>query len=114
MNSFISTEELLNDSVTRGVVLKFVNNLPGYIDRIVDDIKREDREDLQKAAHQLCGTAGNFGFSEISNIAALLNEKAFAMPVAEMQDELNKLHSFVAEASAYTKHQMVSHQWYFS
>ena len=103
MNHFISTEELLNDSVTRGIVLKFINNLPVYIDRIVDDIKREDREDLQKAAHQLCGTAGNFGFNEISNIAALLNEKAIAMPVTEMHDELNKLYIYVSEASAYAK-----------
>lgn len=72
----ITTDRLLANSETREIVHMFLDNLPGRVDKIRQSLISEARRDLKYNAHELKGTAANFGFKEISDAAANLEAGA--------------------------------------
>lgn len=61
-----------NDQEIRGLVIEFINEMPKRIRTANEAFMRGDRLRLQLWAHQIKGGAGGYGFLEISNIAAEL------------------------------------------
>jgi len=56
------------------IVDLFVNEMPGRIAALEDLLANSDWEGLRRAAHQLKGSAGSYGFDPISPCAAVLEE----------------------------------------
>ncbi|MDR1491533.1 MAG: Hpt domain-containing protein [Planctomycetaceae bacterium] len=67
---------LANDPDLREIVWLFVNEMPLRIQKLLNEYQTKDWEKLSITAHQLKGTAGSYGFSEVSPVAAQLEQAA--------------------------------------
>lgn len=67
---------LLKNPATRGVVKRFVKNLPDRLNTIRSQALCENREGVRLAAHELKGTAANFGYFDIAEKAGFLESQA--------------------------------------
>ncbi len=67
---------LAEDPDLRAIVEMFVEEMPGRIAGLLECLERSDWEALGRAAHQLKGAAGSYGFSAISPSAAEVEEAA--------------------------------------
>ena len=65
---------LANDPDLCGLVRQFVNEMPGRIHQLTAELDASDWESLLRTAHQLKGTAGSYGFGEISPAADSLEK----------------------------------------
>jgi HPt (histidine-containing phosphotransfer) domain-containing protein len=65
---------LAGDPMLGQLVGLFVAEMPAQIARLVDAHEARDWEGLRRAAHQLKGSAGSYGFPAISPAAAELEE----------------------------------------
>lgn len=54
------------------LVKLFVEEMPDRIDTLRDSVERGDRETLARAAHQLKGAAGSYGFPALTPTASRL------------------------------------------
>ena len=54
------------------IVSMFVEEMPSRVDNLLKLLNRGDRELLGRCAHQLKGTAGSYGFDQITPSAARL------------------------------------------
>ncbi len=69
------------------LILMFVGKLPGIMNEIKDLYKNSDWEELSLRIHALKGTAGNFGFLEVTEVT----ESIEAMIRDENFDEIKGL-----------------------
>jgi len=53
----------------------FVEEMPGRVQNFTTLLERAEWEELRRAAHQLKGAAGSYGFDAISPVAAVLEDK---------------------------------------
>lgn len=53
---------------------QFSANLPAYLDRLTEHLRTKDWRSLQSDAHALKGAAGTLGFTELSDLAAHLEQ----------------------------------------
>ena len=70
--SFLS-DELANDPEFLALVAEFVKGLPHQVSTITDAVDEKNWEVVEKVSHNLKGVGGNYGFPEISEIAANIN-----------------------------------------
>ncbi len=61
----------------------FVEDLPDRAEMLLDCLQASDRNGLQRAAHQLTGAAGSYGFQDITQKAAIVEQKLGAMAAEE-------------------------------
>lgn len=54
------------------LVKLFVDEMPDRVETLRDSVERGDRETLARAAHQLKGAAGSYGFAELTPTASRL------------------------------------------
>jgi HPt (histidine-containing phosphotransfer) domain-containing protein len=73
---------LANDPDLAEIVEMFVDEMPGRIAHLVSCYAGQDWEGLDRAAHQLKGSAGSYGFHPVTDAAARL-EGALRNPAAE-------------------------------
>ena len=66
---------LADDPDLAEIVAMFVQEMPERIARLLDRFRESDREGLRRAAHQLKGAAGSYGFAPISPAAARLEDQ---------------------------------------
>lgn len=66
---------LANDPDLGELVEMFVDEMPGRIEKIIDLLNNSQWEELRRAAHQLKGAAGSYGFLEISPMAAIVEDR---------------------------------------
>ena len=64
-----------NDPDLGELVDMFVEEMPGRVEKIQNLLQNSQWEDLRRAAHQLKGAAGSYGFLKISPVAAVLEDK---------------------------------------
>jgi HPt (histidine-containing phosphotransfer) domain-containing protein len=65
---------LAGDPVLGQLVDLFVAEMPSQTARLIDRLEARDWEGLRRAAHQLKGSAGSYGFPVISPAAARLED----------------------------------------
>ena len=61
---------LANDPDLRAIVELFVEEMPDRVSSLLDRLNESDWEGLRRAAHQLKGAAGSYGFEPITCSAA--------------------------------------------
>lgn len=54
------------------LVEMFVDEIPDRVQTMLDAAEGSDWEQLGRIAHQMKGAAGSYGFSEVTNVAAVL------------------------------------------
>jgi HPt (histidine-containing phosphotransfer) domain-containing protein len=65
-----------HDPDMAGIVDLFVAEMPERLERLLENLERGDREQLHRAAHQLRGAAGSYGFHQVTPYAARLESAA--------------------------------------
>ncbi len=65
---------LADDPDLAEIVTLFVDEMPERIDNLARLLEGHDREPLRRAAHQLKGAAGSYGFEPITAAAARLED----------------------------------------
>jgi len=63
---------LAKDPDLREIVEMFVQEMPGRVSSLLERVDASDWEGLRRAAHQLKGAAGSYGFEPITCSAARL------------------------------------------
>ena len=81
--------DFAGDPEMRELIELFVSEMPAKASRLTDLFDGQQIEDLQRLAHQLRGAAGGYGFGEISDAAAELEEAILS------QSELEQMRSHV-------------------
>ena len=66
----------------------FVDEMPGRVDTFRQQHEQSDWEELRRTAHQLKGSAGSYGFAQITPAAAELES---ALRDGEPQDRVEQL-----------------------
>lgn len=69
---------LANDSDLGELVEMFVSELPTRIQTLVEQSEAGDDDALRRSAHQLKGSAGSYGFDEITVAAGVLEHQLAA------------------------------------
>ena len=54
---------------------QFSANLPAYLDRLTEHLRTQDWCSLQQDAHALKGAAGTLGFTQLSDLAATIEQE---------------------------------------
>ena len=65
---------LAEDPDLGAIVALFVEEMPERVDNLIRSLNGGDREQLRRAAHQLKGAAGSYGFLPITSGAARLED----------------------------------------
>ncbi len=65
---------LEDDADLLDIVQDFANQIPDRIRNLKELYSQDDRDELQRVAHQLKGGAGGVGFPQISDVAAALEQ----------------------------------------
>ncbi|MHB1033361.1 MAG: Hpt domain-containing protein [Pirellulales bacterium] len=85
------------------IVTMFVDEMPERIENLETRFKTHDFENLQRAAHQLKGAAGSYGFNEVTPYAARLETAVREHePEDRIQDALDALVDLCRRARAGT------------
>ena len=69
---------LAEDPEMEPLVVDYVQNLPGTLHRLEENLARADEESLAQGAHRLKGTGGGFGYQQLTDLAAQLEKEALA------------------------------------
>ncbi len=65
---------LADDPDLCDIVVMFVDEMPDRVDNLLAQLESGNWEELRRAAHQLKGAAGSYGFDAISPSAARLED----------------------------------------
>lgn len=83
------------------IVAMFVDELPDRLEVLREALQAGDREKLGRAAHQLKGSAGSYGFPQITPFAARLEYASRANEAqATLSQMLNELAAACSKAQA--------------
>jgi HPt (histidine-containing phosphotransfer) domain-containing protein len=89
-----TTDILLSNPSTRKIVFSFVDKLPEKVRKIKLDVQSQSRNDLKDHAHELKGTAANFGFDNISSAAGELETHAEYSSFQRLQGWADKVENY--------------------
>jgi histidine phosphotransfer protein HptB len=78
---------LASDPDLEELVVMFVDEMTERIDKLTALLDSAKWDDLRRAAHQLKGAAGSYGFQEISPMAANVEDKIIS---GEPEEEIRK------------------------
>ena len=94
---------LAEDRDLADIVEMFVQEMPERTAKLLDRFSESDWEGLRRAAHQLKGAAGSYGFAPISPAAARLEDKIVqSQPEEEIGQALDELIALCQRARAGT------------
>jgi len=94
---------LAEDPDLADIVGLFVQEMPERIARLLDRFAASDWEGLRRAAHQLKGAAGSYGFGPISPAAARLEDNVLhSRPEEEINRAVQELIELCRRARAGT------------
>ena len=62
--------EFSGDDVMKEIILQYVEGLPSHVLNIQDSLDKNDLQTLRRIVHQIKGSGGGYGFSELSAAAA--------------------------------------------
>ena len=90
-NKKIGSELLREDASLEGVVLAFVDGLKSRVSAMEAAARDGDFEALRTSAHQLKGSGGGYGYSILTNRAAVLEQEAQAQATEQCLAALEEL-----------------------
>ena len=67
---------LASDPDLNEIVAMFVDEMPERVDKLIEELKRNNLEGLQRVAHQLRGAAGSYGFHQLTPYASRVEDAA--------------------------------------
>ena len=108
MNTTAGNAELLYSTLADDpdlceIVDMFVDEMPDRIANLLDQLESGNRKELRRAAHQLKGAAGSYGFDAISPSAATLEDALCSdKPEAEIQKATDSLVALCQRATSGT------------
>ena len=85
---------LATDPDLRGIVDLFVEEMPGRVAALLDQLRAADWEGLRRTAHQLKGAAGSYGFDLISPCAGKVES---ALRDGEPEERIRELVAELAD-----------------
>ena len=92
---------LSDDSDLKIIVELFVEEMPARVSGLLDRLGAEDWEGLRRAAHQLKGAAGSYGFEPITPAAARVEDAIRrSLPNEEIRRSVDKLVALCRRAVA--------------
>ena len=83
--------EYANDPDMLELVEMFVNEMPDRVSSIEQAIRQADIENLARLSHQLKGAAGGYGFTSITEAAAVVEK------LAKAEKDLQEIEGSIAE-----------------
>jgi len=84
--------QLADDPELYDLVKMFVEEMPTRVDRLIKEFGKKNWDDLKNLAHQLKGTAGCYGFGEITTVAGKLEHSLqHHLPEEEIEQSLVEL-----------------------
>lgn len=92
--------DLAGDEDLGELVTMFVEEMPDKIENIFSLANAKDWDELQRAAHQLKGAAGSYGFHAVTPVAAALEASCNNFQTEE--EVLEKLKDFISLANRLT------------
>ncbi|MCH8807040.1 MAG: Hpt domain-containing protein [Planctomycetes bacterium] len=90
-NKKIGSELLREDASLEGVVLTFVDGLKKRVSAMEIAARDGDFEALRNSAHQLKGSGGGYGYSILTDRAAVLEQEAKAHATVQCLTALEEL-----------------------
>lgn len=96
--------EFATDPDFRELLTEFVSNMPDRIQAILEAERTGDRDTLRRCVHQLKGSCGGYGFSELTDDASILERSLDrGCTLADIEQQLEaftlKLSCLTAEPS---------------
>ena len=91
VNKKIGSELLREDASLEGVVLAFVDGLKKRVSPMEIAARDGDFEALRNSAHQLKGSGGGYGYSILTDRAAVLEQEAKAQATVQCLTALEEL-----------------------
>ncbi len=92
---------LSGDPDLGAIVEMFVEEIPERVDNLIRCLNRGDWEQMRRAAHQLKGAAGSYGFAPITSGAASLEDTIRqAQPEADIRRACDELVNLCRQARA--------------
>jgi HPt (histidine-containing phosphotransfer) domain-containing protein len=91
---------LLEDADLRDIVEEFVAELDGRITEIKAAFNQLDWETLQTLAHRLKGAGGSYGYPDISQLAATMEQHFKTEDAAEFENWMQQLENLTHAAKA--------------
>jgi len=83
------------------IVELFVEEMPGRIEALVEQYNSGDWDSLRRTAHQLKGAAGSYGFTQVTPVAAALEQRLDRRePEETIREALEELVDFCRRLSA--------------
>lgn len=87
--------QLADDPELYNLVKLFIEEMPTRIDRLIKEFGEKNWDDLKNLAHQLRGSAGSYGFGEVTSAAGKLEHSLqHHLPEEEIQQSLVELLNF--------------------
>jgi len=84
----------------RDLVENFVNGLDDRLSRLRSACEKLDWQQLVLLTHQLKGAAGSYGYPQLSELAATMEQAVRARTADQLSDWLRQLEQLVAAAHA--------------
>lgn len=97
LSQYLKTNPPLNntptfkDSEFQYILKQFTEDLPKTLDKMNQAFKQQDWQTLKSLAHQLKGVAGGFGYIELGQTAAIIQEEIEQQKIDKMPQLLQKL-----------------------
>jgi HPt (histidine-containing phosphotransfer) domain-containing protein len=95
-----------NDGDMLEIIKSFVDEMPSRVETLLDLWEKQQLDELRRAAHQLSGASGGYGFAELGDAAkafeATLTSLANGATAATMADLRRQFDHFVTLCSRVT------------
>lgn len=91
---------LLEDADLRDIVEEFIDGLPTRIEEFRQAFEPPDWEQLKMLAHRLKGASGSYGYPDLSELAAAMEQKFQTQQADEIATWMKLLTDYVAAAKA--------------
>lgn len=96
---------LVNHPDVAPVLPRFVARLPGHVTRLRQLLAAGDREQLRVLAHQVRGTGKSFGFEEMTDLAAQVEEILIReSPIDDVVGAVARLTTYMEHVEGYGSH----------
>lgn len=89
--------QLADDPDMVELVEMFVSELPNRVEAVLQHWQNRDLRELRRLVHQLKGSSGGYGFSQLGHAAGRLEMELGTMIDCSEQNELEKIKSGVDE-----------------
>ncbi len=89
----------MSSDLVEQVKLQYKQSLPTKAEKLQALCSQDQTDELLSFLHQLAGSAGMYGYDEITQLSASLRANLETYPINQFKGELDKLHQLLIENS---------------